>query len=312
MTKPFIQPDVASFLSWVNGHPGPKMHQTDPLEARRMVERMTAACERPIGELALVRDLVTPCGVPLRLFDARAERDPGPLMVYCHGGGFVVGDLDSHASLCAELARLLDMPVVSVDYRLAPEHPWPAAIDDAEAATRWIATSPVELGREVTGLVLAGDSAGGQLSIINALALRDRPAAVPVLAQWPIYPATSPSSRFDSFELYGDGYFLTRDDLRWFFLHYASDVTHWRATPIRLSQAGLPPTLVTIAELDPLADQGRAYAEQCIGDDVRTLIHEAKGTIHGFVTLRQALPSAQAEIEIAAAHLKTLIESPAA
>src|SRR3546814_4522502 len=131
----------------------------------------------PVEELAVEQDLHCPGPggeIRLRLFDAREMRAPGPAVVFFHGGGFVLGDLDTHAHFCAEAARQLDLPVIAVDYRLAPENPWPAGPDDCEAAARWIAGSPEQLGRVVTGLALCGDSGGGKLSIVTAMALRGK------------------------------------------------------------------------------------------------------------------------------------------
>lgn len=307
MNEPFMHPDVRAFLDWINGLPGPRLPDVAPEEGRRMAQRMSAACDLPAGEIALVRDLATPCGIPLRLFDARPERGPGPGIVFFHGGGWVLGDLDCYAGLCTEIARLADLPLVSVDYRLAPEHPWPAAPDDAEAATRWIATNPAELGLDLTGLVLAGDSAGGQLTIVTAHALRDAAAELPVVAQWPIYPAVSMSARYPSIERFGTDHLLTAEDLRWYLGHYAADPRHWRANPNRREQTGLPPTLLTTAACDPLVDQGIEYASQLAEAGVKVIHHAAQGTIHGFMSLRRALPSAQAELEAAIYHLKTLI-----
>jgi acetyl esterase len=181
-------------------------------------------------------------------------------MVFFHGGGFVLGDLDTHEPACAEIARLLDIPVISVDYRLAPEHPWPAAPDDCEAAARWVAASPDALGRKVTSLVLAGDSAGGTLTIVTTLALRDAPAAAPVIAQWPIYPAVDLRTRYPSTDRFGEGYMLSKAGMVWFNESYQPDFDHWRASPLKADQAGMPPTLVVTASLDPILDQGRAYA----------------------------------------------------
>ena len=212
---------------------------------------------------------------------------PGPVMVFFHGGGFVLGDLHTHEPFCAEMARLLDMPVVAVDYRLAPEHPWPAGVEDAIAAARWVAESPDALEREVTGLVLAGDSAGGNFAIITSLALRDEPAAVPVLAQWPIYPAADPVKGYPSFSDFAEGYLLTRDGMHWFDQCYRPDRTDWRYAPLVKSQAGMPPTLVVTASLDPIRDQGRAYAAACIEAGVPTIFREAKGNIHGFINLEE-------------------------
>mgnify|MGYP002781165488 FL=1 len=245
----------------------------------------------------------------MRLYDARAERGPGPVLVFYHGGGFVLGDIDTHEPLCAEIARLLDLPVVSVGYRLAPEHPFPAGVTDAIDAARWVAGSPAELGRGATGLVLAGDSAGGNFTIVAALALRDQPAAVPVVAQWPIYPAANPTKGYPSLEDFGEGYLLSRDSMHWFDQCYAPDRKDWRYDPLHQDQAGMPPTLVVTAGLDPIRDQGRAYAAACAQAGVSVAYLECAGTIHGFMNLRKALPSAQDDLERCCTHLKQLLQS---
>lgn len=253
----------------------------------------------PVGELAVMRDLTCkgPGGaVPLRLFDARATREPGPAVVFFHGGGFVMGDLDTHAPFCAEAARQLDMPVIAVDYRLAPEHPFPAAPDDCEAAARWIAGNPEEIGRTITGLALCGDSAGGTLTIVTAMALRDRPAAVPLLAQFPIYPAADLKNRYPSHRLFSKGYFLEEGAMEWFDAAYNGDMEDWRASPLNGSQSDMPPTLVLTAGLDPLRDQGRRYAKACIERAVPLTFREAAGNIHGFINMAKAIPSTVGDI----------------
>ncbi|HEX8446050.1 MAG TPA: alpha/beta hydrolase, partial [Sphingomonas sp.] len=228
-------------------------------------------------------------------------------VVFFHGGGFVIGDLDTHASFCAEMSRTLGLPVVSVDYRLAPEHPWPAAPDDCEAAARWVASGAAELGLGVSSLVLAGDSAGGSLCIVTAIALRDTPAAVPVIAQWPIYPLVDNLTRFPSFDRFSEGHFLTRAGMHWFHESYAPDPHHWRSSPVLAPQAGLPPTLVLTAALDPLLDQGRAYAAATIAAGVPTIYREAVGNIHGFLNLRRAIPSSDGDLLACLAVLKPMI-----
>jgi hypothetical protein len=158
---PYVRPDVRGFLDYLNAMPGPRTHQMTPEAARQVFTAMKDVADLPVGELAVLRDLSIPGpggSIPARLFDARDTRQPGPALVFYHGGGFVIGNIDTHAGFCAEMARVLDVPVVSVDYRLAPEHRWPAAPDDCEAAARWVAESPTELGRSVTGLILCGDS----------------------------------------------------------------------------------------------------------------------------------------------------------
>jgi acetyl esterase len=310
MTHPYVRPDVAALLEIAN-RPGAKRAVDVGLEeARGMLHASRAMFEAPVGDLAVLREIAGgPC--PLRLYDARAVREAGPVLVFYHGGGFVLGDLDTHEPLCAELARLTDLPVVSVGYALAPERPFPAGPDDAIAAARWIAGSPAELGREVGGLVLSGDSAGGNFAIVNALALRDDPAAVPVLAQMPLYPASHPTRHYPSLDEYGEGYLLSRASMHWFDECYRPDPEDWRYDPLAKPLEGLPPTLVVTAGLDPIRDQGRAFAAACIAAGVETIYQECAGTIHGFLNLRKALPSAQRDLQQAVASLMPLIDRSA-
>jgi len=298
-TDPYVRPDVAAFLGYLNALPGPRTHELSPPDARTMYRATKDVADLPIGDLATIRDLTIPgpAGpIPARLFDAADRRDPGPVMVFFHGGGFVIGDLDTHAGFCAEAARVLDLPVVAVDYRLAPEHRWPAAPDDCEAAARWVAGNPPELDRQATGLVLCGDSAGGTMAITTAMALRDDPAPVPVLLQAPIYPAADMSADHPSFDSFADGYLLTRATMEWFADAYAADLDHARGSPMRGDLSGLPPAVIVTAGLDPIRDQGRAYAAGLIRAGVAVTYQEAAGTIHGFVTLRRAVPSAVADV----------------
>ena len=310
MTDQSPRADVAQFLAFLNALPGPKMHELPPAAARAVYVASKDAAELPVGDLAVMRDLTAPGAagpIPLRLFDPRAERPAGPAVVFFHGGGFVIGDLETHASFSAEMARQLDLPVIAVDYRLAPEHPFPAAPDDCEAAARWVAGNPAELGFQVTGLVLSGDSAGGALTIVTAMALRDAPAAVPVVAQFPIYPTVDRADRYASYDSFGEGHLLTKDSMTWFDKAYGADAAHWRGAPLSGAHHAMPPTLVMTAGLDPLRDQGRAYAAALIAEGVPTAYREAAGNIHGFITLRKAVPSGQRDVAGALSVLKAMI-----
>jgi acetyl esterase len=310
MADPYVRPDVRRFLDYLNALPGPKSHEVGPVEARNMMIAGRHVIDVPTGALAVIRDLFCPGpagDIPLRLYDARETRGAGPLFLFMHGGGFVLGDLDTHEPFCAEMARALDMPVLAVDYRLAPEHPWPAGIEDSIAAARWAAESPAALAREVTGLVTCGDSAGGNFAIIVALALRDEPAKAPVLASWPIYPAADPGKGYPSYDDFCEGHLLTRAGMDWFEQCYQADHKDWRYAPLVKSQKGMPPTLVVTASLDPIRDQGRAYAAACIAAGVPTIFREAEGNIHGFINLRKAVPSAQADIDGCVAALKLML-----
>ncbi|NNC71640.1 MAG: alpha/beta hydrolase [Sphingomonadaceae bacterium] len=311
MTDPFVRPDTKMVLDLLAQQEGPKMNEMPPAEARQVYVALSQMLELEAGELAVKRDLSIPGpagDIPARLYDARESRGPSPVVTFYHGGGFVIGDLESHDALCAEIARNLDIPVVAVDYRLAPEHPFPAAPDDCIAATRWIAESPAELGRQVTGLIPCGDSAGGNLTIVVSLALRDEPAAVPVIAQFPIYPATDMATQEGSMVEFAEGYLLEKQGMDWFTESYAGDPEDWRANPSKADAAGLPPTVLITASLDPLRDQGRAYAGQLIAAGVPTVYREAVGNIHGFANLRKMIPSSQADIAGCLAPLKLYID----
>ncbi|MDO3445490.1 alpha/beta hydrolase [Agrobacterium sp. V1] len=307
---PLVRPDVQAFLNSLNDMPGPKFHELEPKEARSRFLEDVSMTDLPMGDLAVIRDLEIPSAnglIRARMFDQRARQGITAVVVFFHGGGFVVGDLDSHASFCAEMARVLDLPVIAVDYRLAPEAKWPAAPDDCETATRWVAESPAALGFDVSGLILVGDSAGGNLAIVSALALRERPAKVPVLIQAPIYPATDISRPYPSAEEFADGYLLTEPMLDWFITCYVADAQDHRTSPVLADLDDLPPAIVVTAGLDPLRDQGRAYATALAEAGVDVWFHEAKGNVHGFVALRQAIPSATADVAWILTMLRTEI-----
>jgi acetyl esterase len=299
MSTPYVRPDVAAFLAFLNSQPGPKMSEVTAIEARQMMVMMGAVAEEPVGELAVIRDLSIPgpAGrIPARLYDSRTERGAGPVMVFYHGGGFVIGDLDTHGPYCAEAARQLDMPVIAIDYRLAPEHPFPAAAEDCEAAARWIAESPAELGFTVTGLIPSGDSAGGNLSIVTSMALRDEPAAVPVILQHPIYPVVSSSIEWQSYHDFKEGFLLTEETMVWFGEQYNWVEGDRRADPLLFDQTGMPPTLITTASLDPLRDQGIAYFEKLKAGGVRAEHRSADGNIHGHINVRKITPSTHDDV----------------
>ena len=311
VTEPYVRPDVAGFLAFLNNLPGPKMYQLEAPAARAAYAAMKDIADPPVGDLGTITDLTIPGpagAIPARLFDVAESRAAGPLVVFFHGGGFVIGDLDTHASFCAEVSRTLDLPVLAVDYRLAPESPWPAAPDDCEAATRWVAGSPAELGRTFTGLIPMGDSAGGNLTIVTTQALQEKPAAVPVVIQVPIYPLSDDRPDHDSFLSFADGFLLTKDTMEWFADGYRAVPGDKRAYPLYGDHSNMPPTVLVTAGLDPIRDSGRVYGAQLIlaGSDVIFL--EMKGTIHGFTQIRKALPSAQADMRSIFEAVRLLLE----
>ncbi len=307
----FMREDVRGFLDMLKAIGGPKAEDIGPVAAREQMRVLTGMAEVDARPLPVMRDLVCPGpggDIPLRLYDTRTGRPPGPVVVFIHGGGFVIGDIGVYNALCTEIAHHLDLPVVSVDYRLAPEHPFPAAPDDCEAAARWVASSPAELGREVTGLVTMGDSAGGNLTIVTTAALANEPAAVPVLVQAPIYPVADDASQHASYRDFFDGFLLTGATMKWFNEQYAGDAADPRHTPMAGDCSRTPPTVLCTAGLDPLRDSGRRYAAHLIQQGTEVAYLEFPGIIHGFTTLRKAIPSGQRDLERFLDAVKLMLE----
>ena len=298
--EPFVRPDVRALLDMLEAMGRPPAEEVGAVAAREGMRAMAQIGEAPAREMAVIKDVACPGpagDIPCRFYDTRESREAGPAVLFIHGGGFVIGDLDVYHSLCTEFAARLDLPVLSVDYRLAPEAPFPAAPDDCEAAARWLASSPTELGREITGLVITGDSAGGNLTIVTTHALRDNPAEVPVLVQAPIYPVADEAGQHESYRQFKDGYFLTGGTMGWFTQSYAADPESARNLPMLGDCSKAPPTVLCTAGLDPLRDSGRSYAACMVKHGTELTYLEFPGIIHGFFTMRKAIPSGQADVE---------------
>jgi len=298
--EPYVRDDARALLDMLKAMGRPPIEEVGPAAGREGMRVLTQLADTPPHDLAVIKDVTCPgpAGeIPCRLYDSRESRDAGPAVLFLHGGGFVVGDLEVYHALCTEFAHRLDLPVLSVDYRLAPERPFPAAPDDCEAAARWLASSPAELGREITGLVVTGDSAGGNLTIVVTNALRDEPAKVPVLVQAPIYPVANDVSQDESFRQFKDGYFLTGDTMTFFTKSYAADPQSPRNLPMLGDCSGAPATVLCTGGLDPLRDSGRAYAKCMVESGTDLTYLEFPGIIHGFFTMRKAIPSGKADVE---------------
>jgi acetyl esterase len=293
---------------------GSPLSAMSPTDARSSYAMLLALVDRPRADVAEIRDLAIPGPdgqvIPARLYRNSLSADPAPVMAFFHGGGFVVGDLQSYEPLCAEIASMLNMSVISIDYRLAPEHRFPAAAEDALAATRWLAASPAEIGHPVTGIVPAGDSAGGNLAAVVSQQLADK-LPVPILAQWLIYPVTDAGAVDGSMHEFAQGYVLTADTMAWFLDHTLpedADPAHPYASPLNTASVeGQPPALVYTCSLDPLRDQGRAYAGKLIAAGVRTIFREARGQVHLSMNMRGAIPSAQDDLMACINDLKLLL-----
>ena len=310
MSAPFVRPDVKMILDMLAQADGPKTSDGTPEEGRAGYLAARFMLDAEPSELAVIKDLSFdgPAGpVPVRYYDARETREAGPAIVFFHGGGFVIGDLETHHPFCTYLAEQMDLPVIAVDYRLAPEHKFPAAALDSIAAARWVASSPAELGLDVTGIITTGDSAGGNLTIVTTQALMREAADVPVIAQMPIYPVVDSAGEYGSMTEFSDGYFLTEETMTWFTNHYAVETGNVLHDCLNVDHAGTPPTVLITGGLDPLRDQGRAYAARLIEAGCEVNYLEAKGNTHAFIQMRKVVPSSQADVDALFAALKLAI-----
>ncbi|MCR9179735.1 MAG: alpha/beta hydrolase [Erythrobacteraceae bacterium] len=311
---PYIRPDMKGFLDMMAAVNGPKLVDMTLEEARASYQAMHNIADRPARDLAVIRDLTCPGplgDIPLRLYDARDSREAGPVVVFYHGGGFVIGDLDTHHALCTEIAALIDLPVVAVHYALAPEAPFPAAILDCEAASRWVAGSPAELGRQATGLITIGDSAGGNATVVVGQLLGANPAAVPVVLQVPIFPLVADANGSASMAAFSEGFLLTADTMGFFDAAYGADRADPRGFPILSDHSNAPPTIVATASLDPIRDSGRAYAKALVDAGRDCVFLEMRGVTHSFTNLRGAVPSTQNDLERVIAAMQFMLANPA-
>lgn len=311
MNEPSVRDDVEAFVGAMNGRVGPRLYEMAVPVARRVARRLARIADLPPGPIALDRTFRMPVEggeIALRLFDNRPDRDAGPVVVYFHGGGWILGDTETYAPACAEIARELDLPLVSVEYRRAPEAKSPTGQMDCEAAARWIAANTDIFPFRATSLILAGDSCGGAYAISTAISLRDRPAAVPVIAQLIFYPSADLATRYPSFREFSTGYLLDKHIMRWFAENFGPDDTDYRASPLAADVTGLPPAVVVTAALDPLRDQGRAYVTALERAGVPVIAQEAQGMIHGFLTMRRVIPSAIGDVSAALGALKRLVD----
>lgn len=308
---PFVRPDMQAFLDALAAMDGPKITDMTLEDARASYVALHGMADRPARDLPVIRDLSFPGpagDIALRLYDAQTTREPGPVIAFFHGGGFVIGDLETHHALCTEIAALSDLPVVAVNYRRAPECPFPAAIEDCEASARWIASAPQELGRIATGLVTMGDSAGGNATIVVGQMLGQNPAMVPILCQVPIFPLASPAEGTASFEAFADGFVLTKAAMEFFDGAYSADRSDPRGFPILGNHSAAPPTVLVTASLDPIRDSGRDYGRALIEAGRDVIYLEMQGVTHSFTNLRHAVPSAQSDLERIIAALNLMLE----
>ncbi len=307
-----LHPDAARLLEMARQANNPPIGTVDAETTRRLYRegrRVLAPDPLPVGE---TQDLSAPGphgAIPLRLYRPLGA-EPGaalPVLVYFHGGGWVIGDIDTHDGVCRHLAARSGCAVVSVDYRMGPEHRFPAAVDDCVVATAWVGAQAQELGIDAARVAVGGDSAGGNLAAVVCLAARD--AAGPRIAgQLLLYAATDFAMDTPSHEQFADGYLLTRQGMRWFqkqYLGSAEDGTDWRASPLHAPDLSrLPPAYVITAGYDPLRDEGEAYARRLIEAGVPVTCRRYPGQIHGFLTMGRIIAESATALDDAAKWLR--------
>lgn len=306
-----LDPEVRQLLDMAAEANLPDVNTLPVAEARA---QMLAARPALAGELAAVKDIQNltipgPHGeIPLRIYRPAVDMSQAlPALVYFHGGGWVIGDLDTHDDICRALCHHAGCIVVSVDYRLAPEYKYPAAVDDSYAAVEWVVNHAAEMTIDSTRIAVGGDSAGGNLAAIVTHLCRDNDGP-DIRFQLLIYPATDMTLSYPSISELGEGYRLTQAAMQWFIEHYLrdeADKTDPKASPLYAqSFAGLPPALVITAGFDPLRDEGKAYADKLSGADVEVDYHCYEGMVHGFFGMAGALSQARNAQQQAAAALR--------
>ena len=305
-----LDPQAKALIDLMAERGVPPTHTLSPADARQMYRERRAFSQPEPRAMAEVRDLVAsgPHGdIALRLYRPAGLPGPAPTLVYYHGGGWVIGDLDTHDVLCRQLADEGRCVVVAVDYRMGPEHRFPAAVDDVLAATRWLQAQAETLGLDAQRFAVGGDSAGGNLAAVVALAWRDAAEAHPLRFQLLIYPATDMRALAPSHTSNGQGYVLTSDTIAYFRGHYLAPEQHddWRASPLlHADLSRLPPALVLTAGFDPLRDEGRQYADRlsAAGGTAQYVCFERQ--IHGFITMGRLIDEANTAVGLCALALR--------
>jgi len=311
-----VHPQVQAVLERIARSPLPA-HYTVPAHVARRIYRDTRGALAPAAPAGVEARLMLASG-PAGPVPLRAYRPPGtgkgerlPALVYFHGGGWVMGDLDTHDVVCRQLAAGARCAVFSVDYRLAPEHPFPAAVEDSVAATSYLAREAAALGVDATRIAVGGDSAGGNLAAVVALTARD--AGSPAICfQLLVYPATDQRAELASHARNAEGYLLNRAAIEYFrgqYLPRREDWLDWRASPLLApSLAKLPSAFVLTAGYDPLVDEGHAYAERLEREGVPIEYREYADMVHGFLLMGGAIDTANAAVEACCAALRAAFD----
>jgi acetyl esterase/lipase len=301
-----LDPQAQSFLDRMRELGIPGIGEVPPDDARAVQDDAAATVFGPVPDVTWEdRELPGPGGpLPVRVY--RPGDGPAPVLAYFHGGGWVLGSLGTHHGVCATLAQLSECVVCSVDYRLAPEHRFPAAVEDAWAATSWLAEHPEDVGGRPGALAVGGDSAGGNLAAVCALKARD--TGLRLALQLLVYPVTDADLETSTYREFADGYYLTAYSMHWFWDHYLPEGNRFQAdaSPLRADDlAGTAPAFVITAEFDPLRDEGEAYARRLDEAGVPVALSRYDGMIHGFFRMPAVIDRADDALAEAAAALQT-------
>ena len=301
-----LDPQARALIDLMIERGVPPTHTLTPAQARSFYRDRRGFTQPEPPPMAEVQDLMAG-SVPVRLYRPTATQTPQPVLVYLHGGGWTIGDLDTHDVLCRQLARDGACAVVSVDYRMGPEHRFPAAVEDCVEAFAWVQSQAQALHLDASRMAVGGDSAGGNLAA--ALCLVQREAGRPLPAfQLLIYPATDMRAVAPSHTTNGQGYMLTNDSIHWYRGNYIGDQadwSDWRASPLLAqSHAGLPPALVLTAGFDPLRDEGLQYANALSAAGVPTQYVCFERQIHGFITMGRVIEEAHTAVGLCGAALR--------
>jgi acetyl esterase len=310
-----LDPDAAAVFTAFQEAGRPPFETVSPTEARELYLKGSVVTRPEPPELESIKPLTipSPAGpIPARIYTPTSLRKAdglAPCLVFFHGGGWVIGDLDSHDVVCRKLADAGQLIVISVDYRLAPEHKFPAAVDDAIAATAWISGHAQQLGIDASRLMVGGDSAGGNLAAVVAISARDGNGPE-IAGQVLIYPATDFAMTHPSHREPETSLLLTHSVIKWFRDHYlnsATDAHDWRASPARATTlVGLPPAYVLTAGADPLRDEGDEYAQRLKEAGVAVTYRHFPGQFHGFFTMGKLLQQANVAASEIGVWLKAL------
>lgn len=312
-----LHPQARALLDLIEKSGLPPTHTLPPMEARKMYRDRRSFSQPAAPEVAAVRDTVAPGphgDIPLRIYRPAGSAPEAvlPVLVFYHGGGWTIGDLDTHDTLCRELCNGSGACVVAVDYRMGPEHRFPAAVNDCLAATYWVRREAAALKVDPARLAVGGDSAGGNLAAVVAITARDA-GDLPIRYQLLIYPATDMRRIAPSHTSNGKGYLLTQDTMQYFRDHYIDDAkfdADWRASPLLAANlAGLPPALVITAGFDPLRDEGLQYAARLTESGNRAVHVCFERQIHGFITMGRVLDDANTAVTLCAAELARAFKS---